>query len=132
MTERVLSIAIVNKTKGKLPRLPFARIKNAILGKNYELSVAIVGPNESRKINRTYRGKDKPTNVLSFPLSKSSGELVLTPAIIAREAPQFEVSTTQMTLYLAIHGMLHLKGLEHGSTMETAERKYMKQFGFSI
>jgi ssRNA-specific RNase YbeY (16S rRNA maturation enzyme) len=44
----------------------------------------------------------------------------------------FGMTMRTFTAFLVIHGMLHLKGLEHGSTMETAERKYMKQFGFSI
>jgi probable rRNA maturation factor len=126
------SIQIVQKTKGKLERLPFARMKEAILGTRYELSIAIVGNTLSKKLNRTYRGKDKPTNVLSFPLSKNSGELILTPSVIAREAPKFGVSVRVMTAYLVIHGMLHLKGLDHGSTMESRERQLLMKFGFSL
>lgn len=126
------NISIVNKTKGKLPRLPFVQLKNAILGKNYELSIAFVSLTESRAINRTYRKKDRPTNVLSFPLTKKSGELILTPKVIEREVKKFELSNRAMTMYLAIHGLLHLKGLEHGSTMEERERRLLARFGFPL
>ena len=71
------NISIVNKTKGKLPRLPFVQLKNEILGQDYDLSLAIVTSKESHKVNLALRQKDKPTNVLSFPFSKKSGEILL-------------------------------------------------------
>ena len=125
-------LEITNTTKGKLPRLPFLEIKNAILGKNYEISIAFVGTSTSKKLNTTYRQKEYATNVLSFPNSKQTGEIVLCPAVMKKEMKFFNMNMQTFTAFLVIHGMLHLKGLEHGSTMETAERKYMKQFGFSI
>jgi hypothetical protein len=70
------TFTIINKTKGKLPSLPFVPIKNAILGKEYDLSIACVSPLQSRKLNRSFRKIDSPTNILSFPLSKTSGEIV--------------------------------------------------------
>jgi probable rRNA maturation factor len=119
---------LIQTTKGKLPSLPFVRLKEAVLGNAYELSIAIVGNARSQKLNKTYRGKNKPTNVLSFSLSKTNGEIVLAPKVIARDAKKFALSTTHMTAYLLIHGMLHLKGLEHGSTMERHERNILKRF----
>ncbi len=128
MTESNLPIR--NTTKGKLPRLPFLDIKNAILGKGYDLSIAFVGPAQSKKLNATYRGKNNPTNVLSFPNSKKSGEIVICMQVARREAPTFNMALRNFLAFLVIHGMLHLKGYAHGGTMETAERKYMKRFGF--
>lgn len=125
MTTRV---SIVNKTNGKLPRLPFARLRDAILGADYELSVAIVPPRESRRLNRTYRGKDKSTNILSFPLGKKEGELALDLVTSKKDAPDFDMPMPKFLIFLVIHGMLHLKGFDHGSTMEKEERKYLKQF----
>src|SRR3989338_3423932 len=73
----------VNKmTKGTLPRVPFARIKDEILGKKYVLSIAFVDAKISKKINKEQRGKNKPTNVLSFSLSKTEGELVICPEVL--------------------------------------------------
>ncbi len=120
--------SITNKTNGTLPRVPFARLKDAILGNDYSLSVAIVPPRESHRLNLTYRGKDKPTNVLSFPYSKTSGELVLDIATSRKQAPDFEMSERTFLMYLVIHGMLHLKGYDHGSIMEREEKKFLKIF----
>ena len=106
----------------------FARIKNDILGKNYSLSIAYVTPAKSRELNKKYRKKDKATNVLAFPLRKDMGELVLCPGVIKKEAKNFERTFEQFLGFLVIHGMLHLKGLEHSSTMEKAEEAYDKKY----
>ncbi len=122
-------ISILNKTKkGTIPKVPFLELKNSILGKNYELSIAFVDEKTSRVLNKNFRGKDKPTNILSFELTKTSGEIVLCPVICKKEAPDFEKSYTEFIGYLLIHGMLHLKGMEHGSTMEKKEREFSKKF----
>ena len=122
------TISILNKTKGKLPRLPFVQLKNAILGEKYELSLVFVSPKESHKINLQYRNKDNPTNVLSFPLSKTSGEIFLDQKTSAKDAPNFDMTQSQFLQFLVIHAMLHLKGYEHGSTMERQEKKFLKIF----
>lgn len=119
---------ILNKTKGKLPRLPFVSVKNKILGEKYELSLTILGAREQRKINRIYRGKDETTNILSFVLSESTGEITLDPVKIKKDAILFNMTYDQFFLFLFIHGCLHLKGLEHGSKMELQEDKYFKIF----
>jgi probable rRNA maturation factor len=118
------NLSVINNTKGKLPSLPFSALKDEILGKSYELSVAYINEKESRALNKKWRGKDKPTNVLSFALSKNSGELVLCPAIVKKEAKNFDRTFPKFLGFLVIHGMLHLKGMAHGSIMEKAELKY--------
>ena len=120
--------SITNRTNGKLPRLPFEQVKDAILGAKYSLSVALVTPKESHKLNLTYRQKDKPTNVLSFPFEKNSGELVLDLKTSRADAVNFDMTPDAFLLFLVIHGMLHLKGYDHGSTMEKAEKKFLKKF----
>ena len=119
---------ITNTTNGKLPRLPFARMKDAILGEKYNLSVAIVPPHESHRLNKAFRGKDNPTNVLSFPYTKLSGELVLDIATARTQADDFDMTEKKFLIYLVIHGMLHLKGLDHGSIMDRSEKKFLKIF----
>ena len=123
-----LNISILNKTKGKLPRLPFVNLKNQILGEEYDLSLVFVTPKESQKINRETRAKDNPTNVLSFPLEENSGEIFIDPKTSAKDAPNFDMTPTKFMLFLVIHAMLHLKGYEHGSTMEKHEKKFLKIF----
>ena len=119
---------IINKTKGKLPRLPFVQLKNKILGEKFDASIVFVTPKESHKLNLTYRQKDKPTNVLSFPLSKNSGEIFIDMKTSNKDAPNFEMTSTKFLLFLVIHAMLHLKGMEHGSTMDRQEKKFLKIF----
>lgn len=108
----------------------FEKIKNDILGKKYSLSIAYVDQKTSKELNKKYRGKNKPTNILSFPLRKDMGEIVLCPDIIKKEAENFNRTFDQFLGFLVIHGMLHLDGMEHGSTMEESEKKYdQKYFG---
>ncbi len=122
------TVSIRNTTNGKPASLPFVRLKDAILGKEYELSVAFVTPKESHALNMQYRGKDSPTNVLSFPLSESSGELILDTKTMKGQEKDFDMTPQTFLLFLVIHGMLHLKGFDHGSTMEREEKKFLKLF----
>jgi probable rRNA maturation factor len=119
---------IQNKTKGRLPRLPFVSIKNAVLGEKYDLSVSFLSSSEQKKINKIYRKKDKTTNVLSFSLSKTSGEITFDAIKAKRDAPDFGMTYPYFLKYLFIHGLLHLKGFEHSSRMEKEEKKFLKKF----
>ena len=103
-------------------------IKKDILGAGYVLSVAYVSEKKSREINKKYRKKDKATNVLSFPLRKNEGELVLCKAVIKKEARDLGRTFEKWLGFLVIHGMLHLKGFKHSSTMERLERKYDQKY----
>ena len=106
----------------------FARIKNDILGKGYDLSLGLVSEKKSREINKKYRKKDKATNVLSFAFSKTAGELVLCPAVIRKEAKNLGRTYEEWLQFLVIHGMLHLKGMLHGGIMERAEKLYSNKY----
>ena len=119
---------IRNSTKGKLPRLPFVCIKEAILGVDYELGVSFVSPKRQKEINKKYRSIDKTTNILSFPLSKTSGDISFDLIKVKKEAPLFEMSYTNFLKYLFIHGLLHLKGMDHSAIMERQEKKFLKMF----
>lgn len=120
---------LTNMTKGKLPRLPFADMKNEVLGKDYELSLVFVDEVESHNINLAHRKKDKPTNVLSFPLDKTSGEIIICPEYAKKEAPLFDRTYENYLAFLFIHGLVHLKGFDHGSRMEAEEEKIRILFG---
>jgi len=122
------NFSLINETKGKLPRLPFVLLKEEILGKKYSLSIAFVSKNKSQEINKKYRNKNNPTNILSFLLSKEKGEIIMCPDLIKKEAKNFERTFNQFLGFLVIHGMLHLKGHEHSSTMELLEEKYDKKY----
>lgn len=123
-------ITLSNETKGRLPRLPFVDMKEQILGKKYELSISFVKPETSQRLNNEYRQKNYPTNILSFALSKISGELIIDPSCVKKDAPNFDMNFKNFLGFLIIHGMLHLKGYEHGSTMEKQEKRFCKIFNF--
>ena len=120
--------SITNTTKSTLPRVPFVKIKDVALGKDYSLSLVFIGESKSRTLNRTYRQKDKSTNILSFPIDKKSGEIFITPSVAKKQMASFDRKYDNFIAFLFIHGLLHLKGMPHGSTMERAEDKLLKKF----
>ena len=122
------NFSLINTTKIKIPLVPFAKIKESALGKNYSLSLVFIGESKSKTLNKIYRNKNKPTNVLSFTIGKNVGEIFITPRVVRKQIKLFNRKFDNLTAFLFIHGLLHLKGMEHGSTMERAEAKLRKQF----
>lgn len=119
---------IMNKTKGKIPNLPFCDMKNFVAGKNYELSFVFIGDTRSQALNKKYRNIDKPTNILSFSLNKNSGEIFINLNRAKKEAPRFNKNTKNFIGFLFVHGLLHLKDFSHSSTMERREKVLCKKF----
>jgi rRNA maturation RNase YbeY len=115
-------------TNGTLPRVPFLALKEKILGKNYVLSIAFVTPKKAQALNILHRGKDYIPNTLSFPLTKTSGEIVLCASAIKKEYASFDMKHDHYLIFILIHSMLHLKGFDHGSTMERKEKHFLKLF----
>ena len=121
----MLSLSHTTKT---LSRVPFQKIAHAILGARYDLSLALVGDVRARRINRERKGKDYPTNVLSFPLDAHTGEIVLNPRRASRDAKAFGHTETEHLTFLFIHACLHLAGHTHGHAMEKLEKKFFARF----
>ncbi len=115
-------------SKGTLPSVPFLALKEKILGKKYELSIRFVAPAEAQALNIAHRNKDYIPNTLSFPLSETSGEIILCRSAMRREYKDFDMEYEQYLVFIIIHSMLHLKGYEHGSTMERKERDILALF----
>ncbi len=123
---------IIKEVKNiRIPRISFVMAKEKILGKRYELSVSCVSARTSAKLNKEFRNKNYPTTILSFPLSKSSGEIILEPKTIRAQAKEFAMQESKFLLFLFIHGLLHLAEYEHGSTMKQAERKWCAYFNIA-
>ncbi len=118
----------ITATAKSYPKLPYEDIKNDILGKRYCLSLAFVGGTRAQRLNQAYRKKTYTPNVLSFPLDSTTGEIYITPTIAKKEAKKFDMTPKGYIGFLFIHGCLHLKGLDHGDTMDTAEMKYCKKY----
>ncbi|MFO0718790.1 MAG: rRNA maturation RNase YbeY [Candidatus Paceibacterota bacterium] len=122
------TFSIINKTKGKLPRLPFAQMKDAVLGKKYTVSLVFIGKTTAKKLNFQYRKINKPTDILSFSLSKNEGEIFINPNKARAKAKEFGRKYDNYLAFLFIHGLYHLKGLDHGEDMEKAEAKTRRVF----
>ena len=122
------TVAITKTTHGKLPRLPFEHIKNAVLGTSYELSLVFAGDRRMQRLNRVYRKKTYIPNTLSFSLGKKSGEIFINPNRVHIEAHRYGLSEHGYIAFLFIHGLFHLEGLKHGATMEKREKMLLQQF----
>ncbi len=106
------------------------------------LGIRVVGPAESRRLNRTYRGKDRPTNVLSFPASAqeralcgSLGDLVVCASVVAAEAREQRKQRAAHWAHMVVHGVLHLHGHDHqrpraARAMERLEVEILGGFGY--
>jgi probable rRNA maturation factor len=93
----------------------------------------VVGAREGRTLNRSFRGIDRPTNVLSFP-QEAGGDIVLCHPVIRREARAQRKSIAAHYAHLVVHGMLHLRGHDHHERraalrMEKAEIRALRRFG---
>jgi rRNA maturation RNase YbeY len=119
-------------SNGTLPSVPFLELKDKILGKRYTLSISFVPPKVAQELNVKHRNKDYIPNTLSFPLTKTTGEIILCLSAIKKEYKTFDMRYEQYLLYIIIHSMLHLKGYDHGSTMERKEMKLLNDFSPSI
>jgi probable rRNA maturation factor len=119
------NFSLVNKTGHPVRGIPFSKIKDDILGAKYELSVALLTPAAARKVTKSAKGVDKASNVLAFPLSNHSGEILLCPATARAQASAYGMTPKKFLIYLFIHGCLHLKGMRHGGTMERTEHRLL-------
>lgn len=112
---------------------------------NPALAVRIVDEAEMQSLNARYRGKDKPTNVLSFPTDIPAevkaalghaplGDIVLCAPVVKREAAEQGKPETHHWAHLCVHGVLHLLGHDHqddeeAEAMESLEREYLAALG---
>ena len=109
--------------------------------KEFQVSIEIVDKDTSQDLNKTYRNKDKPTNVLSFPLDLPEfveeiliGDLAICAKVVKQEAKQQNKMPDHHWAHLTIHGCLHLLGYDHiddkeAEEMEAIEIKLLKQLG---
>ncbi|ARP37512.1 rRNA maturation RNase YbeY [Vibrio syngnathi] len=109
---------------------------------NAELTVRIVDTEESHQLNHDYRGKDKPTNVLSFPFEAPPGmeldllgDLIICRQVVEKEAEEQSKPLLAHWAHMVVHGSLHLLGYDHieddeAEEMESLETEIMQTMGF--
>lgn len=110
-------IEINNTTKTKIDTDLVKVIANSFLKKykktKMEVSIAFVGDTVMRRLNKIYRGKDKPTDVLTFEGDDGFlGEIIIDYSQIKRQAKKFSPNSRQELIFILVHGLLHLLGHE--------------------
>jgi len=111
-----------------------------------EITIRVVSLEESQQLNLTYRNKDKPTNILSFPfeapemipieeLDEFLGDLIVCEPIVIEEANSQNKTLESHWAHLLIHGLLHLQGFDHveeqqAELMEALEIEVLNELGF--
>lgn len=116
-------------------------------GESLSITVRFVEPEEISKLNKDYRHKDGPTNVLSFPFARptgvpegeaenSLGDIVICVSVVEREAAEQKKTVDAHWAHMLIHGTLHLLGYDHqsereASEMESLEASILKKLGYS-
>lgn len=98
-----------------------------------ELSIRIVDSEESQQLNSEYRGKDKPTNVLSFPFEVPDGieldllgDLVICAEVVSQEAEEQKKPLFNHWAHMVVHGVLHLLGFDHINDDEAEEMEALE------
>ena len=118
-------------------------------GRPVEISVPLTGDEEVRTLNGKWRGKDRPTNVLSFPMAETMscrtkmlpaelllGDIMLARGVCEAEAAQKGVSVEDYAAHLLVHGTLHLLGYDHldeagAADMEAREGRALARLGIA-
>lgn len=112
--------------------------KKVLLGENRgteTISVALVGKEEIKKINKKFRQKNKPTDVLSFEIKQNNilGEIIICPDVVKENAKKYKVPVKSEMLKMLVHGILHLCGYDHERSeeeekiMEEKQEKYLNK-----
>ncbi|WP_338925780.1 rRNA maturation RNase YbeY [Mycetohabitans endofungorum] len=126
--------------KALLPRAKIAGWIRAALFAHAELTIRFVDEQEGRALNRSYRGKDYATNVLTFAYGESdhepvSGDLVLCCPVVEREAREQHKPLDAHYAHLIVHGVLHAQGYDHeddeqAREMESIETDILARLGY--
>lgn len=109
-----------------------------------DVCIRVVDEVEAQELNSTFRGKDKATNVLSFPAqielpdsdTKILGDIVICAEVVGQEAGQQGKTLSDHLAHMVVHGMLHLYGFDHeiavqARVMEQTEREILGRFGIA-
>ena len=109
----------------------------ALAGDGRKVCIRVVDETEARELNERFRDGVEPTNVLSFPaeLPDVLGDIAVCAAVVAREAKAQHKSLDAHFAHMVVHGVLHLRGMDHGTEaqareMEAAEIEILRAFGF--
>lgn len=123
------TFSLINETDSHIPAVDFVAIKDAALGTSYTLNLIFTDSAKIKKLNTIYRDKECATDILSFPLSDTEGEIYISEKEARKEAQKFDREYDNFIAFLFIHGCTHLKGHDHGDIMEGIELTLRTKFG---
>ncbi len=129
-------LIVDNRSGEELPEDEYRDLATFVLTQegaedNAELSISLVGSDEMHQLNRTYRGIDAPTDVLSFENDDELlGDVIICPEVAREHARDFASSFEAEMALMLIHGILHLMGYDHhedaeAELMEAKENNYL-------
>ena len=121
------TVDIRNFTRRFAPGFPYKDIAKAI-APGWEISLVFAGKTRAQSLNKVLRKKSYVPNVLSYVSGNKSGEIIICLEVAKQQAPSYDLSYKNFTAFLFIHGLLHLLGKAHGTTMERHERTFLKRF----
>lgn len=107
---------------------PYLKLPRGATG---EIGIILLGPTAMQTLNRARRRKDKPTDVLAFPLrtpkikgytAVTLGDLAICPAVVRAKAREHENTYVKQMQWTAVHGLLHLAGYDHEKSKAAARR----------
>ena len=129
--DRQDDIEITEEIKNLIEKSISAVLKVENLDENVEVSVSFIGDDEIRDLNREYRGVDKSTDVLSFPMddefiidNRILGDVIINTRRVMEQAEELGHSNERELSYLTVHSILHLLGYDH---MEDEDKKEMRE-----
>jgi probable rRNA maturation factor len=123
-----LTISYTVKKTPKIDGVFLHKMKECILGKNYDLSIYFIGEKMMKRVNKKYRNKDYVTDILSFPFSDENfGEIYICLNKADQKTKLFNTTAKKYLDYILMHGMIHLTGLDHGEKMDNVEKKYSER-----
>jgi probable rRNA maturation factor len=120
------------RLKESIPRTDLRRWVQAALFAPAELTIRFVDAEEGRMLNRSYRGKDYATNVLTFDYAEdensavTQADIILCTDVLQREAAEQSKSVEAHTAHLVVHGVLHAQGYDHEAEEDAAEMESME------
>ena len=133
-----MNVLILNQSKVRAPRKFLhewiALIENSLSKskvlkarhRKLELTIVFLDPKPAKQMNQQFRGRDYATDVLSFdPMDPQSlGELVLCPQVLRRQAKEHKLSFQHELGYMVLHGILHLLGYDHETSVGDAKKMF--------
>ena len=121
-----MNFSLTKMVKGALPKIPWSKIKNKVIGEKYDLSLVLTNDIIIKRLNSRYLKRNRATCILAFMLSSRQGEIFICPSWIKKIAKENKMNFKYELNKIFIHGLLHLKGREHGKKMEKEETRFLK------